>query len=320
MKKLSIFVPEMTKRATGNTMSLIGKSLESYNHLKKVLKIVVVLGLVSIGLTANAGDAQVYDVSSRFGQNDYIILNAPGKATPNAVFSIGNLLSTVFITGQNDFQSGSGAEGSGITRHPEIEVNGTEDHSEENNSNFSEELVQFGVTAENEDAILFWVTSAETDNLKFEIERSTDGETWEKTGEVAGAGNSNSFRKYRFTDAGALQLEVVSIYYRLRQVDIDGSSEVSETRHVQTGKKIFAGENTWYNRIDGDYNLEFKAEEAGRADITLYDINGRVLESRTEVFSAGYNQVRISLNRFDSRQMILVMKSGNQAISQKIIK
>ena len=69
---------------------------------------------------------------------------------------------------------------------------------------------------------LRWQTANEVNNDRFEVERSTDASTWQRIGTVAAA---PSF-VYRFVDE--TPLDAVT-YYRLRQVDLDGTEHLSET-------------------------------------------------------------------------------------------
>lgn len=71
---------------------------------------------------------------------------------------------------------------------------------------------------------LMWETATEMNNDRFEIERSIDGINFEKIATIKGAGNSTSNKKYNFVDTEPKQ---ELNYYRLRQVDYDGKSEVS---------------------------------------------------------------------------------------------
>lgn len=62
-------------------------------------------------------------------------------------------------------------------------------------------------------------------NACFEIQRSADGRTFEVAGHIQGHGSTPQASTYQFTDAtlGAL----ATAYYRLRQVDTDGSFSFS---------------------------------------------------------------------------------------------
>jgi hypothetical protein len=80
---------------------------------------------------------------------------------------------------------------------------------------------------------LKWATSQEWENSHFEIERAVnDVKTWTKVGEVAGSGYSDAPIDYSFTDAN-LPAAGGSIFYRLKQVNLNGTSEYSVTRSIQ---------------------------------------------------------------------------------------
>ena len=77
---------------------------------------------------------------------------------------------------------------------------------------------------------LDWKTATELNSSHFEIERSINGYQFEKIGKVNAAGNSNTVTSYNFID----RLPVKGMnYYRLKQFDLDGKYDYSETRKVE---------------------------------------------------------------------------------------
>ncbi|MFY0673370.1 MAG: hypothetical protein JXQ87_08190 [Bacteroidia bacterium] len=115
--------------------------------------------------------------------------------------------------------------------------------------NFSTNLFYFGVGSagsalpveftyfyakwqtEGESVILDWQTAMEENNSHFEIERSIDGQTWEQIGTVAGQGSTFDISDYQFIDNGlpiTNNSSLITIYYRLKQVDYDGEFDYSE--------------------------------------------------------------------------------------------
>jgi hypothetical protein len=68
--------------------------------------------------------------------------------------------------------------------------------------------------------ILNWVTASEVNNSGFEIERKINNSTWENTGFIPGNGTTTETRAYTFSDNN---LKPGIYYYRLKQVDHDGS-------------------------------------------------------------------------------------------------
>jgi hypothetical protein len=78
--------------------------------------------------------------------------------------------------------------------------------------------------------VLSWATASEKNNSHFDIERSTDGNTFHNIGQVKG---NNKPSSYQFVD----NQPFATTYYRLRQLDFDGTETYSKiVSVVQTGK------------------------------------------------------------------------------------
>lgn len=90
-------------------------------------------------------------------------------------------------------------------------------------------LTTFTATARQKSTLLNWQTASETGNYYFAVERSADGQTFTAIGEVAGAGTSQTVQEYTFTDNTP---QPGTNFYRLRQVDFDGTATLSEVRAV----------------------------------------------------------------------------------------
>jgi hypothetical protein len=81
---------------------------------------------------------------------------------------------------------------------------------------------------------LAWATASETNTAHFEAERSLDGVSFAAFRTVAAAGSSPAPHTYALTDA-VLPTSVQQLYYRLRQVDVDGTASYSPVRVVVVG-------------------------------------------------------------------------------------
>ena len=68
--------------------------------------------------------------------------------------------------------------------------------------------------------ILSWATATETNNDHFEVERSSDAINFKTIKEIPGAMNSLETKKYVYVDSNP---EPGINYYRLKQVDLDGT-------------------------------------------------------------------------------------------------
>ena len=92
------------------------------------------------------------------------------------------------------------------------------------------ELTRFTATAQANGISLGWATAQEKNNDRFEVQRSATGAAFETVGTVRGQGNSSSAHEYAFADNHPL---AGLAYYRLRQVDFDGSSAFSTVAAVR---------------------------------------------------------------------------------------
>ncbi|MCH6232695.1 glycine-rich domain-containing protein [Cognataquiflexum rubidum] len=78
-----------------------------------------------------------------------------------------------------------------------------------------------------------WTTSMERENSHFEVQRSTDGlKSWDVIGNVDGMGWSDAPVDYKFEDVNPI-IAGGTVYYRLNQVDFDGTSSLSKVLSVR---------------------------------------------------------------------------------------
>ena len=95
-------------------------------------------------------------------------------------------------------------------------------------------LVSFDAKQLNENKVeLDWATAAESNSDHFELEHSNDGRNWTTIGQIKAGGNSEMMLQYSFVD-GAPYSGVT--YYRLAQVDRDGSATISKTLTIHLGE------------------------------------------------------------------------------------
>ncbi len=92
------------------------------------------------------------------------------------------------------------------------------------------ELISFTGSCKNNKINLNWSTATETNNYGFEIERSVDGNEFITRGFVKGSGTTTERHNYSFSE-DALNGK---IYYRLKQIDFDGSYNYSELIEINS--------------------------------------------------------------------------------------
>ncbi len=118
---------------------------------------------------------------------------------------------------------------------------------------------------------LAWSTATEIDNQGFEVERSSDGLSFEKIAFVEGHGNSVSQKNYAYIDRNRLQ----DAYYRLKQIDYDGAFEYSEVVFVRTAPALANDFSVYPNPVASRVVLESTYSADVVLDLRLVGIDGK---------------------------------------------
>ena len=82
-------------------------------------------------------------------------------------------------------------------------------------------LLEFTVREESDRVLLKWVTAEEFNSQCFKVERSFDGMRYEKIAQIEAAGTTTETTFYEYSDVEIFGGR--TIYYRLKQMDYDGS-------------------------------------------------------------------------------------------------
>jgi hypothetical protein len=140
------------------------------------------------------------------------------------------------------------------------------------------ELKHFSALAIRQDASLTWVTASERNSDRFYVERSLDGARFEEVGSRKAQGYSSTEYTYQYQDANAALQAVASVvYYRLHQVDADGTSSYSPVRMVRFQKSLQAAISLYPNPAQTQLTLNLSAVPAGEYQISILDMAGRVI-------------------------------------------
>jgi uncharacterized repeat protein (TIGR01451 family) len=134
----------------------------------------------------------------------------------------------------------------------------------------------------NRDAQLTWTTASELNSAYFDVERSLDGTSFTKVGQLAAKGTTLSPTAYAFTDKGVASLATGTVYYRLHQVDRDGKAAYSPVRTVAFTKAALASLSLFPNPAQTTTKLDLTALPAtGSYQVTLLDVTGRQVRTLT---------------------------------------
>jgi len=173
------------------------------------------------------------------------------------------------------------------------------------------ELVRFDAEyVGNGNVDLSWSTASETDNDGFVIERSSNSQDWSEVGFVTGNGTTDIVSEYSHTDA----VDGAGIYfYRLKQVDIDGSFEYSDVKQVVVKEADFRVLVT--NPVFSE--LQFTGEafnKFDRAEASIFNMQGALVD-QFNITGSSHNVSNLSTGTY-----VLIIRDGNSSKTVKFIK
>lgn len=146
------------------------------------------------------------------------------------------------------------------------------------------DLISFEAKKMKRSVKLNWSTATEINNSYFTIERSTNGTEFYEIAKVNGSGNSTFIRSYSYDDNSPAS--GVS-YYRLRQTDFDGKTEVFSPVAVNFKKEdsnnidVVVLKNPFNNYLKIAVDTYLK----GKIEIRLFDVQGNTAYSSSELMS-----------------------------------
>ncbi|MPM13317.1 hypothetical protein SDC9_59673 [bioreactor metagenome] len=150
------------------------------------------------------------------------------------------------------------------------------------------EMMSFKADCSNKNPLLTWYTASETNNHYFVVERSEDGAEFDSIARVNGSGNANNIIMYQFLDYTAGGTD---IYYRLRQVDLNGQSTDLGITATQCANENVLEITSVINNNASPLNLSFNTGFSGMHQIELLDISGKIVEQSSINCQSGQNQV-----------------------------
>ncbi|MBK5285071.1 MAG: T9SS type A sorting domain-containing protein, partial [Bacteroidia bacterium] len=145
-------------------------------------------------------------------------------------------------------------------------------------------LLSFDAVVKGTSVLTTWVTSSEINNDYFVIERSMDGVNFEEVGTRRGAGNSSTTLYYSMLDLKPLK--GIS-YYRLRQVDYDGTESKSQLVAVSFLSDGIL--NVFPNPTEAEIQYRFNSAVDGLVTFELKDMLGKVIMSKVVSVKKGLN-------------------------------
>ena len=172
------------------------------------------------------------------------------------------------------------------------------------------ELTTFSASVVNNNVELNWETATEINNYGFSVERKPKTGDWSELGFVKGSGNSNSPKHYSYTDS---EIGAGKYFYRLKQIDIDGSFEYSNIVEVDLTKPIkYELSQNFPNPFNPTTSIQFSLPEAGKVKLVVYNLIGeQVTVLVNKNMEAGFHNANFDASKLNSGIYIYKLEVNN---------
>jgi hypothetical protein len=174
------------------------------------------------------------------------------------------------------------------------------------------ELSSFTASANSNSVTLNWTTATETNNSGFSIERKTPkDENWIEIGFVPGFGTTTEIKNYSYNDE---KLNMGMYSYRLRQIDLDGTFEYTNSIEIEVyAPDEFVLAQNYPNPFNPSTAIEFSVPEISEVNISVYSVIGEMVASVVNnTFDAGYHTVNFNAFNLPSGTYIYTIKASGQ--------
>ena len=175
-------------------------------------------------------------------------------------------------------------------------------------------LVRFEAQTTGTAVAVAWTTASELNSAAFVVERSADGVTFGEEGRMAAAGNSAQARQYQWLDHSPLP---GLSYYRLRQLDLDGTAHYSPVASVQ--RSLTAPQLTLApNPTTGQVTVRLLQPTAQAATLQVLDALGR--EVQHLVLPAATQEQALDLHALPAGVYLVRVVSAAGVATQRLVR
>jgi len=136
----------------------------------------------------------------------------------------------------------------------------------------------FNGTKKGKNNLLQWATATENNSKEFHLERSLTGRDFARIATIAAKGNSTIKQEYAHTDVGVDQLNSSVIYYRLKEIDLDGSYTYSNIVRLNYDSRAVFNSIVYPNPTSGSLTVTVGDSKLIGSMATVVDLNGRIIQ------------------------------------------
>ncbi|MEI6509078.1 MAG: T9SS type A sorting domain-containing protein, partial [Bacteroidota bacterium] len=186
-------------------------------------------------------------------------------------------------------------------------------------------LINFSGVRNGKSVELTWTTVSELNNDHFEMERSIDNKLFEKISNVKGNGTTQDVHVYELLDdvSGLMQQKNPVVYYRLKQIDVNGKTTDAGTVAVNISNAMIGNISATAepNPFRNNLNVKVNVSVDEHVIVRMIDISGRLISEQTNNVTTGDNTIELK----DTDQLrdgiyLIYLISSQGTITIKVVK
>lgn len=182
------------------------------------------------------------------------------------------------------------------------------------------ELISFSAEVQENVISLKWETATEVNNSGFDVERSNDNISFVKLGFIEGKGTTTEKQEYVYRDSDVNGKG--KYYYRLKQVDFDGTESYSEIIEVDYAliPSVFSLSQNYPNPFNPSTTIQFGLPKEVKATLKIYDALGsEVATIINEILEPGYYEYQWNASNYASGVYFYRLTAGNFVSTKKLL-
>jgi hypothetical protein len=184
------------------------------------------------------------------------------------------------------------------------------------------ELTSFTASLIKSQVLLKWSTASETNNMGFEILRSSQADinNWETIGFVEGKGTTTEFTNYEFYNELSEFNSSATLKYRLKQIDFSGVSSYSDIVEVEFNPETFFLAQNYPNPFNPTTNIKFSVAKDGFVSLKVFNALGKEVKTLiSKNLVAGQYDTNFDASELTSGVYIYQLSADNRIESKKMM-
>ncbi|RPH92069.1 MAG: T9SS C-terminal target domain-containing protein [Calditrichaeota bacterium] len=179
------------------------------------------------------------------------------------------------------------------------------------------ELAAFSAHLLENQVLLNWSTTAESNNLGFYVDRSSDRQVWQEIAFIPGHGTSHQVHDYSTIDS---ESPGGRLLYRLRQIDYDGSEHLSDTVTLILPVMEYALKSIYPNPFNQALSIHFQLAEASEVRMEIFNLTGqRVAELVNGQLNRGDHRIIWNAQNTPVGTFIIRFQAGHSTLLGKCL-